>query len=140
MENVSLIVLHFMPFQKGQELLLKSLRTMMLRLRLDVRHGPIHLRDSETESTVALLPAEISVLGNVSWTHSEEPPLISWTALATAMVAGSDKRTCTWSATPPIALAVMPFSHDPADERPQTCLEVGRNAWLPSFGAEGAME
>ena len=53
--------------------------------------------------------AKLGSCRKVSWIQADDPRLINWIALATAMVVGSDSSRCTWSATPPIHAGLMPF-------------------------------
>jgi len=80
---------------------------MVLFLRIDVVNCGVLLGNADAERTITLLPFKWGL--TISLSHLDEPPFSSWTALATAKVAGSEISKCTWSVVPPTARALNPF-------------------------------
>ena len=58
--KVSLVECHLMPFQDTQVFLLKCNGRMMLLLLLDVTDCVPHLRNSDAERPISLLPGKVS--------------------------------------------------------------------------------
>ena len=56
--QIALVVIHLLPFQKRQELLLKRLLSMMLLLIPDVLHDTIEIGSAHCERAVCVLPRE----------------------------------------------------------------------------------
>jgi len=80
-----------MLFQERQELFLERLLSMVFRLGIDVGCRAFAQRNVEAESAIAFLPGKVAVLGKFSCTQNDDPPLMSWMALAIASVDGNDK-------------------------------------------------